>query len=253
MKVQTLPPQRPRPLQPQPPGPPPPTEGVKDVIDHVGAVQLGGVLSDIGMAGAYTFAPSGVMSGMGFGLAAFHAARGAAFGALALKEKDRAKLQQRIGVAASEGMLAAGHVLGALGHGPLSLPLLAGGALLNGVADYRYRKHFGVDSPQNGRVSAGQKIVTGADAALSLGYATGLVPGAVGVAAGLGHLGAMAGYYGMSIKHPEMKHHWHSKGFGHALLAAGNLAGAAGAGVWALPALAGGMLITTLQDYRQNG
>lgn len=220
------------------------------IVDHVGAVQLGSLISDLGIGAAYTFGPSTPVSGMGLAMAAFHGARGLAFGALAFKEKEPFKLQARIGVAASEGMLAAGHALGALGGGAWSIPLLAAGAGLNAVTDYKYRTHFGVEAPAKGSVSK-TRIAGGlVDGALGVSYATGASP--LGLVAGVGHLGAMVGYYGGSVWKPEMKHHWHSKGFGHALLAAGHLAGAAGAGAWVLPVLAGGTLITTLQDSRQN-
>ncbi len=250
VKVQQQPkPQTPRPL-PQAPKPPEQPEDQGSLVDHVGAVQLGSLISDLGMGAAYTFGASTPVSGMGLAMAAFHGARGAAFGALALKEKETFKLQARIGVAASEGLLAAGHALGALGGGAWSIPLLAAGAGLNAVTDYKYRTHFGVEAPAKGSVSKARIAGGVVDATLGVSYAAGASP--LGVVAGVGHLGAMVGYYGGSMFKPEMKHHWHSKGFGHALLAAGHLAGAAGAGAWVLPVLAGGTLITTLQDSRQN-
>lgn len=250
VKIQQQPkPQPPRPLPPAPQPPEAPKE-TGSVVDHIGAVQLGSLISDLGMGAAYTFGPSTPVSGMGLAMAAFHGARGAAFGALALKEKEPFKLQARIGVAASEGLLAAGHALGALGAGAWSIPLLAVGAGLNAVTDYKYRTHFGVEAPAQGQVSQTRLAGGLVDGALGLSYAAGASP--LGLVAGVGHLGAMVGYYGGSVWKPEMKHHWHSKGFGHALLAAGHLAGAAGAGAWVLPVLAGGTLITTLQDARQN-
>ena len=231
-----------------PPTPPEPEQ--PSVIDQVGAVQLGSFLSDVGMGAAYQWGPGAAVSGLGWGLAAAHAARGAAFAASALSSKGM-KLQHRLGVVASEGLLAAGHVAGALGHGLASLPLLLSGSTLNAVMDYRYRNHFGVTAPEHGQVAGWRKGVAAADLALGAGYALG-VPPAAGFVAGAAHLGATVGYYGGSLLKPEMKHHWHSKGFGHALLAAGHLATAAGAGPWALPVLAGGTLITTLQDARQG-
>jgi hypothetical protein len=231
-----------------PPGPPdPPTPAV---VDQIGAVQLGSFLSDVGMAGAYQWGSSAAISGLGWGLAVAHAARGAAFAASALNSSGM-KLQHRLGVVASEGLLAAGHAAGALGHGLASLPLLLGGSTLNAVMDYRYRNHFGVTTPENGQVAGWRKGVAAVDLTLGAGYALG-VPATAGFVAGAAHLGATLGYYGGSLAKPEMKHHWHSKGFGHALLAAGHLATAAGAGPWALPVLAGGTLITTLQDARQG-
>ena len=248
MKIQQQKPQIPQRLpSPKPPEKP---EDKGTVIDHVGAVQLGSIIADLGMGAAYTWGPSTPVSGMGLAMAAFHGARGAAFGALALKEKAPFKLHARIGVAASEGLLAAGHALGALGGGAWSIPLLAAGAGLNAVTDYKYRTHFGVEAPAKGKVSPARIAGAAVDGALGLSYAAGASP--LGLVAGVGHLGAMVGYYGGSTFKPEMKHHWHSKGFGHALMAAGHLAGAAGAGVWVLPVLAGGTLITTLQDSRQN-
>ena len=238
----------PRNLPPAPKPPDPPKDSV-GIVDHVGAVQLGSLLSDLGMGAAYTFGQSTPVTGLGLAMAAFHGARGAAFAALALKEKDRAKLQARLGVAGSEGLLAAGHALGALGAGAWSIPLLADGAGMNAYSDYKYRTHFGVSAPV-GEVSKPRLIGAAVDGALGLSYTTGTSP--LGLLAGVSHLGAMVGYYGGSMFKPEMKHDWHSKGFGHALLAAGHLAGAAGAGPWVLPVLAGGTLITTLQDARQN-
>lgn len=251
MKLQQHTPQKPRPLPaPKTPDKPQKPDEQSSIVDHVGAVQLGSLISDLGMGAAYTFGASTPVSGMGLAMAAFHGARGAAFGALALKEKEAFKLKARIGVAASEGLLAAGHALGALGGGAWSIPLLAAGAGLNAVTDYKYRTHFGVEAPAKGSVSKIRIAGAVADTAVGLSYAAG--PSPLGVAAGVGHLGAMVGYYGGSMFKPEMKHHWHSKGFGHALMAAGHLAGAAGAGAWVLPVLAGGTLITTLQDSRQN-
>ena len=253
MKVQFSMPQLARSLPPQQPGPPeePPQKPQGGGLDHVGAVQLGSLISDVGMGAAYTFGPSTPVSGMGLAMAAFHGARGAAFAASAFQSKGM-KLQQRIGVATAESMLAGGHVLGALGQGAWSLPLLVGGATLNAVADYRYRTYYGVDSPTQGKINPLLLATSLADGAVGVGCALQALPAGLGYAAGLAHLGAVAGYYGGSVLHPEMKHHWHSKGFGHALLAAGQLAGAAGAGLWALPVLAGGTLITNLQDYRQK-
>ncbi|MBS2037193.1 hypothetical protein JST97_19555 [bacterium] len=248
VKIQQQSPQLPRPL-PQTPQPPDPPQNSGGVIDHIGAVQLGSLVSDLGMGAAYTFGQSTPVSGLGLAMAAFHGARGAAFAALALKEKDQAKLRARIGVAGSEGLLAAGHALGALGAGAWSIPLLAAGAGMNAFSDYKYRTHYGVDAPI-GEIRKSRLAGALVDGGLGLSYMDG--PSPLGVVAGVTHLGAMVGYYGGSVFKPEMKHHWHSKGFGHALLAAGHLAGAAGAGAWVLPVLAGGTLITTLQDARQN-
>ena len=247
VKIQQHNPQTPKPLPraPKPPEDPTPAS----VVDHVGAVQLGSLISDLGMGAAYTFGQSTPVTGLGLAMAAFHGARGAAFAALALKEKDKEKLHARIGVATSESLLAAGHALGALGGGAWSIPLLAAGAGMNAYSDYKYRTHFNVDAP-TGPVNKLRLAGAAIDGALGLSYTSGASP--LGVVAGVSHLGAMVGYYGGSMFKPEMKHHWHSKGFGHALLAAGHLAGAAGAGPWVLPVLAGGTLITTLQDARQN-
>jgi len=204
------------------------------------------------MGAAYTWGQSTPIQGMGLAMAAFHGARGAAFAASALKS-DGMKLQHRIGVATAEGLLAAGHVLGSLGQGCWSLPLLLGGAGLNALTDYRYRTHYQVESPAEGHLAPTRIACSLADTAAALAYGVEAVPPGLGLAAGVAHLGAVAGYYGGSFMRPEMKHHWHSKGFGHALLAAGHLAGAAGAGAWVAPVLLGGTLITSLQDYRQNG
>ncbi|MBS2040574.1 hypothetical protein JST97_36645 [bacterium] len=94
------------------------------------------------------------------------------------------------------------------------------------------------------------------DASMGLGYATNSFPQtfqAAGYAVGAAH-GAMAiGYvFGSMDQSHEVSHSRLGKATGHALLAAGHIAGAAGAGVWALAPLAGGMLITTLQDYRDR-
>lgn len=264
MKIHYHEPQQPRPTRglngaPEPvppasvpespePGPPPKS----GIVDHIGAVQLGSLISDVGMGAAYTWGRSTPIQGMGLAMAAFHGARGAAFAASALKS-DGMKLQHRLGVAASEGLLAAGHVLGSLGQGGWSLPLLLGGAGLNAFTDYRYRTHYQVESPAEGHLAPARVACSLADTTAALAYGLQAVPPGLGLAAGVAHLGAVAGYYGGSLVRPEMKHHWHSKGFGHALLAAGHLAGAAGAGPWVAPVLLGGTLITSLQDYRQNG
>ena len=240
------------PQPPHPPKQPQPDEPKGGVIDHIGAVQLGGLISDIGMGAAYTFGgPNAAISGLGFGIGAVHLARGGAFAMSALTSEGM-KLQHRIGVATAETMLAGGHILGALGAGGWSVPLLTAGAVLNAVADYRYRTHYGVENPPTGSVAPGQVANVGMNGALALGYASGVAGPGVGIAAGVGHAVATAGYYGGSVFKPEMKHHWHSKGFGHALQTAGHFATSAGAGVWGLIPVAGGTLITTLQDYRQK-
>lgn len=94
------------------------------------------------------------------------------------------------------------------------------------------------------------------DASMGLGYATNSFPQtfqAAGYAVGAAH-GAMAvGYlFGSMDQSDDVIHSRLSKATGHALLAAGHIAGAAGAGVWSLAPLAGGMLVTTLQDYRDR-
>ena len=94
------------------------------------------------------------------------------------------------------------------------------------------------------------------DASMGFGYATGSFPEtfqAAGYAVGAAHGAMAAGYLFGSIEQSrEVFHSRISKAMGHALLAAGHLAGAAGAGVWSLAPLAGGMLVNTLQDYRDR-
>jgi hypothetical protein len=94
------------------------------------------------------------------------------------------------------------------------------------------------------------------DASMGIGYATNSFPQtfqAAGYAVGAAH-GAMAvGYlFGSVDQSDAIIHSRISKAMGHALLAVGHVAGAAGAGVWALAPLAGGVLVNSLQDYRDR-
>lgn len=92
-----------------------------------------------------------------------------------------------------------------------------------------------------------------ADAALGALYATDTFAGAAhvgGIAAGLSHVALTVGYYSGALAGD--KHSRHCKGFGHAVLAAGHFAGAAGAGVWCLAPLVSGIIITTMQDHRDR-
>lgn len=94
------------------------------------------------------------------------------------------------------------------------------------------------------------------DGSMGIGYATGSFPEAfqtAGYAVGGAHVALAAGYmFGSIDQTREVSHSRLSKSVGHALLAAGHISGAAGAGVWSLAPLIGGMVVNTLQDYRDR-
>jgi hypothetical protein len=91
---------------------------------------------------------------------------------------------------------------------------------------------------------------------MGLGYTTASFPEmfqVAGYTVGAAHGALAAGYLmGCVDQTRDVAHSRVGKAFGHALLATGHVAGAAGAGVWALAPLIGGMVVTTLQDYRDR-
>jgi len=94
------------------------------------------------------------------------------------------------------------------------------------------------------------------DGSMGVAYTTGSFPEAFQVAGytvGGAHAALAVGYaFGAADQSSEVAHSRVSKAFGHALLAAGHISGAAGAGVWSLAPLIGGMVVNTLQDYRDR-
>lgn len=224
--------------------PPPPEEEKRDLIRGLGSVTVGNVVTDLSMGLAHSFGHNSLIPAMGLGMAALHAARGAAF-LWEARGKEGVLLQHRLGTAAGEGLVALGNVLGAAGAGPLCLPLIVSGTALTAASDYRYRKHFQIDAPLQSSLSSTQASAGLVDGTLGACYLIGSNP--LGYAAGLAHGVAAAKYY---LGHEGDKHSRHSKGFGNAMLAAAHLAGACGAGPWALGPLLGGMLTVQLQDQR---
>lgn len=106
------------------------------------AVQVGLPVCDLGLGLADTFSHNPVVPEMGLGVAALHALRGAAFLASA-HHQSGVRLEQRLGIAGGSALLAAGHVLGAMGAGAWCLPVLAAGTAVSTIADYRYRSALG--------------------------------------------------------------------------------------------------------------
>ena len=94
------------------------------------------------------------------------------------------------------------------------------------------------------------------DGSMGLGYTSGSFPTTfqvAGYAVGAAHGALAIGYtFGAAEQSSEVAHSRVSKAFGHALLAAGHISGAAGAGAWSLAPLIGGMVVTTLQDFRDR-
>ena len=223
-------------------------------LDVLGSCTIGDSFAAVGMAAAHTLAESPNVF-LGCGMAAVHGARGAAF-LLAAKGKSGVALQQRLGVAAGEGLMAVGNLMGAFGAGALCIPVMVAGASINLVADYRYRTAW--ENPEKPAVKPGpllgtfQKSLNVADVAVAASSSS--VP-ALGIAAGVGHVGmAAACYMGKGNLAANNTHSQHSKGYGHAMTAVGHLASAFGSGSagWALVPILAGMSTTNLQDFRDR-
>ena len=94
------------------------------------------------------------------------------------------------------------------------------------------------------------------DSYMGLVYATMSFPKTfqvAGFAVGAAHGALALGYLmGCPDQTSEVAHRRLSTAFGHALLAAGHISGAAGGGIWSLAPLVGGMVVNTLQDYRDR-
>ncbi|MBI3926532.1 MAG: hypothetical protein HY319_13410 [Armatimonadetes bacterium] len=94
------------------------------------------------------------------------------------------------------------------------------------------------------------------DAGMGLAYAVGAsnpVLSPMGYVAAAGHgIGAVGTLISMEGHSAEEVHHRATVAAGDAILAAGNIVGAAGGGIWCLPLLAGGMVLTTVADYRHR-
>jgi len=188
-------------------------------------------------------------------MAGIHGLRAAAFLANA-RGKTGHQLQQRMGVAIGEGLMAAGNALAFFGQDALSIPVLVAGAGVNLVADYRYRSAHESDSekaapaPTLGKI---QKAVDLGDAALTLSTLspqTSLVGGFLGAGAHLGM--SVACYAGKGGLAADNTHSEHSKGYAHAMMAAGMIAAAAGSGGWSLVPILSGSVGLNLQDIRDS-
>lgn len=94
------------------------------------------------------------------------------------------------------------------------------------------------------------------DATMAVGYATKGFPQAfqaAGYAVGAAHAAASFGYFiSCADKGKDTYRHRGAYAIGHALAALGHVAGAAGAGVWSVAPIVGGMLACTLEDYRSR-
>lgn len=94
------------------------------------------------------------------------------------------------------------------------------------------------------------------DATMAVGYATkGFPPAfqAAGYAVGVAHAAAGIGYFiGCADQTKAVYRHRTAYAIGHGLSALGHIAGAAGAGLWSVAPLVGGMLACTLEDYRSR-
>lgn len=92
------------------------------------------------------------------------------------------------------------------------------------------------------------------DGTMGLAYSTRSFPEAfqtAGYVVGAAHGALAVGYlFGCIDQADEVQHQRVGLAVGNALCAAGHIAGAAGAGVWSLAPLVGGMIACTLQDYR---
>ena len=110
-----------------------------------------------------------------------------------------------------------------------------------------------VDSLTVSALTLGTNVL---DSTMGLGYATKGFPEAfqnAGYVVGGAHLVASAGYFiGCVDQSKDVYRHRSAYAVGHALSGLGHLGGAAGAGVWALAPLVGGMLINTMEDYRSR-
>ena len=125
--------------KPKPPAASVPSSKVGESLEKLevlGSATIADTTAALGVAasqacGAQTPVLNAAMAGV-------HGLRALAFLANA-RGKTGVQLQQRIGVAAGEGLMAAGNALAMMGHGSLSIPVLVAGAGVNLVADYRYR------------------------------------------------------------------------------------------------------------------
>ena len=223
-------------------------------LDVLGAATITDTVAALGVAGSQLAGAETPV--LNFAMAGVHGLRSLAFLAAA-KGKSGVQLQQRLGVAAGEGLMAVGNLAAGFGGGTWSIPLLLTGATVNLIADYRYRTAYEAppgEQPEAPRFSGSQKIFNLGDAALTtaaLNPCTSMVGGGLGA---LGHLGlAAACYAGKGGIAAKNTHSQHSKGYAHAMMAAGLIASAAqpGNGWFMLPVLAGA-LGTNLQDLRDS-
>lgn len=218
------------------------------VIDSLGTAQLGSVVADLGLGFGEALAHNPTTAAMGVAMSGLHLARGVATWASAQKESGAAK-NARLGSAAGEVILAGGHLAGAVG-GAWGLPILLVGTAVAYETDRRYRDL--VELGPKGKASSpgpmgfGQKANNLADASLGLVQLSVGAPGAVGALSGASHL-AQAAY-----SYSPMGGKNFNRGFGHALIAIGQISGALGTGAWWLAPVLGGMLTTNLEDHRSR-
>lgn len=223
-------------------------------LDGLSAATVTDTVAALGVAGSQLAGAE--IPVLNFALAGVHGLRSLAFLA-ASKGKSGLQLQQRLGVAAGEGLMAAGNMAAGCGGGAWSVPLLLTGAAVNLIADYRYRTAHEAPSgekPASPSFSQSQKLFNLGDAALTtaaLVPGTSLLGGGLG---GVGHLGlAAACYMGKGGIASKNTHSQHSKGYAHAMMAAGLIASAVQPGnPWFLVPVLAGSLGTNLQDLRDS-
>jgi hypothetical protein len=214
-------------------------------IDSLGSAQLGSIVTDLGLGLAQALAPGQTKSAMGVAMSGLHLARGVATIASARKESGLAK-NYRLGSAAAEFVLAAGHLAGAAG-GAWGLPLLLAGTAAAYQTDKRFREsaQLGPKGQQQPapRMTAGAQVSNLVDASLGLAQLSTGLPGAAGVTVGASHAArSLKKYAGGDF----------SSGYGHAMVAIGQIAGALGSGSWWLAPVLGGLLTTNLEDHRRR-
>ena len=230
-------------------------QGTACALNRTEALGTATITDTVAALGVAVSAACGVESPiLNLSLAGVHGLRGAAF-LMGAKGKSGVQLQQRLGVAVGETLMATGNVLAALGQSAWSIPVVLTGAALNLVADYRYRSSHeaGTEPKPLLTWSAKQTWVNAGDAAIGLSM---LSPGPAVIGGGLGALGhlglAAACYTGKGGIAAANTHSQHSKGYAHAMLAAGMFATAAGAGCLAAVPLLAGAIGTNLQDLRDS-
>jgi hypothetical protein len=161
--------------------------------------------------------------------------------------------------AIADAITAGGHALGqVVGPTIWGLPVVAVGAALNTVADYRYRHSAEGQAPEtvekrradwtaNGPVAAGSALIGAASALTALGSAN-PVSGALG--AGELLAGTVYTFSAMNGNDSAEYRRRFALGQGHLLMALGSIGAATGGGVWSVAPILGGMVSNTLSQIR---